>query len=62
MDIVPTLDYSKFTLQTLDFHLKLKKINKRVVPNEQRVVGKIMAERIDVWTPQLGTPEYMDGT
>ena len=30
-----------------------------MVPNEQRVVGKIMAERIGVWTRQLGTPEYI---
>ena len=34
------------------------KINKRVVPIKERVVGKIVPERIGVWTWQLGTPEY----
>ena len=37
-----------------DFFLK---INKRVVPIKERVVGKIVSERIGVWTWQLGTPE-----
>ena len=36
------------------------KINKRVVPIKERVVGKIVPERIGVWTWQLGTPEYID--
>ena len=35
------------------------KINKRVVPIKERVVGKIVSKRIGVWTWQLGTPEYM---
>ena len=38
-----------------DFFLK---INKRVVPIKESVVGKIVPERIGVWTWQLGTLEY----
>ena len=37
----------------------LSKIKKRVVPNKDHVVGKIVSERIGVWTRQLGTPEYL---
>ena len=29
-----------------------------MVPIKERVVGKIVPERIGVWTWQLGTPEY----
>ena len=36
----------------LEFQLGLLKTNKRVVPNKDRVVGKIASEKIGVWTRQ----------
>ena len=39
--------------------MTLSKTNHRLVPNKVHVGGKIMFERIGVWTRQLRTPEYI---